>query len=231
MNPLRIVQSFYKVFKVVAMIALVCCIIASVAVLFSGIVLCSVDTTDPEMMEILESTMDMVSEMAISFNSLGISMIALSLMTVASAVVSGMSYRYFKHVLEVGTPFTLEGATEICTLGILYLTVPLGAALVSTAILSTVGTADLFSGSNTVGILPGVLMIGLSFLFRHGASLQEKCDVAEDAAAKATAEAKAAKTEAAAAKAEAAAAKAAIEKVATDADTPTYDAREDSEKI
>lgn len=93
----------------------------------------------------------------------------------AQAVVAFMAYRYFKRVLEAGTPFTFNGADELKVLGIVSLCVSFGLSIVSSIIMSGVQQFELSLGS---GLAPGIAFLVVSVIFRHGAELREKAEPA-----------------------------------------------------
>lgn len=93
---------------------------------------------------------------------------------IGSAVVAFLAYRYFKRVIEAGTPFTFAGANELRTLGIVSLAIALAQAIAAAIILKT----DFSIGSN---LAPGIAFLVVSVIFRHGAELREKVENASPA--------------------------------------------------
>lgn len=98
----------------------------------------------------------------------------------AHAVVAFMAYKYFKRVLEAGTPFTFKGANELKVLGIVSLCVSLGFSILSSIITSGAESIkfDLSSGGD---LSPGIAFLVVSVIFRHGAELREMAENASPA--------------------------------------------------
>ena len=94
-------------------------------------------------------------------------------------VLSKMAQKYFKHELQAGTPFTMEGAKELKSLGIKTIVVPL-IACVAAAIVHGVMEAALQMGDGefdtdiTVNLGLGIMFIVGSLLCRLGAQQNEE---------------------------------------------------------
>ena len=89
------------------------------------------------------------------------------------AVVAYFAEKYFGHVLEAGTPFTLEGSKECFNFGLvsiitsLAVSVASGIALGICLLLSP--EAQGFDAETSVSLTTGLLFLFISFVFKYGA--------------------------------------------------------------
>ena len=79
-------------------------------------------------------------------------LISTVIVLIGSAVVAFLAYRYFKRVIEAGTPFTFAGANEL--------------------------RSDFSIGRD---LAPGIAFLVVSVIFRHGAELRERAENASPA--------------------------------------------------
>ena len=97
------------------------------------------------------------------------------------AVTAKFAEIYFKNELKAGTPFTLDGASELMRLGILTIAVPTGCTVVgSIAEGIIVGFADIEKTASmnihfdsSASIILGVMFIVISLICRYGADIKE----------------------------------------------------------
>ena len=92
------------------------------------------------------------------------------------AAIAFFAERYFKKVLDAKTPFTHEGSKEAFRLGVASVIISIAVVCASSII---VAIAELFSSSSIteynleLSILPGLFLMFLSMLFKHGAELRD----------------------------------------------------------
>ena len=89
--------------------------------------------------------------------------------------------QYLKKELEDGTPFTLEGADKVKSLGIKTIVMPLVAVIISAVIYASFGLSQYEKFSNGAPVVLGIALILVSLILRHGAELRgETNDNAQD---------------------------------------------------
>ena len=85
---------------------------------------------------------------------------------------------YFSNELEVGTPFTYDGAKELLRLGLIGLILPLCVSAISsiaftvTKLFWPILEPDALIESPSIGI--ALIVIIISFILKYGADLEEK---------------------------------------------------------
>lgn len=105
----------------------------------------------------------------------------ISVIAAGEAVTAKFAEAFFKNELAAGTPFTLDGARELCRLGILSIAVSIGCsvfAAVTSEIAASVTNATesaAFDIRFGVGgnIALGVMFIVTSLLCRYGAQIKD----------------------------------------------------------
>ena len=173
MKSLKTIQTIYKIAKVISEIVLICSIV-TLSLSALGMALTAVygapmlEAADMKFFLMDEGYQFTVPEIYCVF-SLGI------IMSAASIVVSKFAYRYFVGELKAGTPFTLEGAKELKTLGILAIAVSISSSIVSAIIIEICKKANGYGIGFDVG-LGGYISIGITFLilsviFKCGAEM------------------------------------------------------------
>ncbi len=172
MQSLIIVQKIFKVLSIISIIAFVIIIVGAVGVLIGGIALLFVPYLGEDVVKLVISTAEVES-----ISGLSVSLIAESVFLAGQAVAMWFVFRYFKHELVDGTPFTYRGAKELRTLGIIQLAVPFGALFICTLITAVAGVKNTIS--NEFDIISGIVMILLSYVFAYGADLKKKAEEAD----------------------------------------------------
>lgn len=157
----------FKVARIVAKVVFILCIIGAagciLALAFIPIV--GVMLSIPELAE-------QVTDITTAYLGCAIGAITCA----GEAVFAFLAERYFKSVLDAGTPFTFEGAKKSFRLGIT-------AIIISAAIAVVAGFASiviqLFASSFTeadvstsFSLSTGLFFLFLSLIFKHGAELQ-----------------------------------------------------------
>lgn len=170
----KIVIVIFKVLRVIAKILFILSIIGAAAMLLSLLTIGSVS-------EIL------VNEFNLAFSQLGadieitvgfvyLCLIIAGLACVCAAVIAKFSEIYLKNVINVGSPFTRDGAAELLRLGIINVAFPIAYSIIVFFATAAIGASqDLPSGiSVNVDISNGIALILLSFIFKYAADLIEE---------------------------------------------------------
>ena len=171
MNTLKTIQILSKIGRIISKIIYICCmvgfcgcIVGIVSLALGGEVFKLGDVT---VYSIIENHSQM--SMPTLYTAMAVGMV----LCAAEAVLCKFAEVYFRNELADGTPFTLRGAKELMRLGILTITIPLGAAIICSIGVGVV--ANIFpeieklsyDGFESVGL--GVMMIVSSLLCRFGA--------------------------------------------------------------
>jgi hypothetical protein len=103
------------------------------------------------------------------------SMAAGIILCTGEAVLSKFAEHYYKRTLLDGTPFCLDGAKELCRLGILAICVPIGTQIIAKIVYAVLAqsaqdTAP-FAFDNSASVALGVMFILMSLICRYGAEL------------------------------------------------------------
>lgn len=178
-KTLKTVQTFSKVGRIISKIVFIFCIV------FGAICLVAIGATITglEAGEIFKaggvSIIGLIQkETGENLDGIKYEMISGFFVIVSNAVLAKFSERYFTNELVAGTPFTFAGAKEMLRLGILTIAVPLGTSTISSIILAILKNlynvtvkADL---NAETPIFLGIVLIAISFVFKHGAELKEQ---------------------------------------------------------
>ena len=94
-----------------------------------------------------------------------------------AVVLAKFSEVYFRHEIDAGTPFTLNGAKEMMRLGILCVCISIGeeiiASIVTSVIAKSFADAAALDMDTTGAVTVGIALIFISLLCRYGAELAE----------------------------------------------------------
>ncbi|MBE6531549.1 MAG: hypothetical protein E7679_05645 [Ruminococcaceae bacterium] len=163
------ILTVFKVAKVIAKVAYILTIIGAVGCLIGALVSPMLYDFMPELSEDLD-----ISWLYSAY-------ISGTVACIGATVLLILSEKYFKNVLNAGTPFTFEGAKECFRLGIASLIISVAVSIISGI---AVGVALLLSGiesldsdfSMSVSLSSGLFYIFLSMIFKYGAELQKDAD-------------------------------------------------------
>ena len=163
------ILTVFKVVRIIAKIVFAFCIIGGVGCLLGLLTL-------PMAEGILSSGIIMEEGLDLSAAYLGC--IVGFVACVGEAVFAFLAERYFKNVLNAGTPFTFESAKEIFRLGIISIIISVAIAVISgiaafAIYLFSAPTAAEFDSSTSVSISTGLVFLFLSMIFKHGAEIQQ----------------------------------------------------------
>ena len=174
-KTLKTIQTIMKVGKVLATIVFVCCIIGAVGCAL-GIVGLSmtplIGITPETLAELLdEESLEIFADGYLGKAYFGCIVGIIS--CVAEAVLAHLAINYFKKELEVGTPFTFEGAKELFRLGVINLCVMLGLSVVEGMIFGIMWVffPNITEPKTSVSLGTGLWMMMLSVFFKYGAEI------------------------------------------------------------
>ena len=94
----------------------------------------------------------------------------------ASVILLLFVFRYLRHEIHEGTPYTTEGAKELREIGVHIIVHPVITASIITIIYVLCGRdfPAFFTESSYIGILFGVVLVFVSLILRYGAELEKK---------------------------------------------------------
>ncbi len=168
-KSLKVIQTIMKIARILSTVAFVLCIVGGAGCLLG--LLATVVAGD---------TLSMFTEATGSISTTQVYFACFSglIVCVSECILSKFAMVYFKHELDMGTPFTYAGAKEFLRLGILMMAIPVGASIV---VGFTAGIMELISGETldmgdefSVSLTTGTLFVAMSFVFKHGAELAER---------------------------------------------------------
>lgn len=168
------VQKIFKVGKILSLIVFVVSIVGAVVALLSATALLGLREVVVEG----EAIVNIVEGQGPNYVTLIFSAFVAVFSCIAGAIIAKLSSVYFSNELEVGTPFTRDGANELLRLGIISLVLPVCVSFItSIAFIVTKLYWPMLNESaldGTVSIALPLLVILLSFVFKYGAELEEK---------------------------------------------------------
>lgn len=171
MRSLETVQKSFKVFRIIAKVAKILCIVG--ASLGAVSALCAVIWYNGgHIFSLFGQPIEQFIEEDLLV--VYVNMLAKTFVAVAAAVLFGLAENYLKHEQEDGTPFTRSGAERLRMLGIRCIYVPLIARAVSVAIACWQGVKKVDIADNLPSIIIGVALILVSLVFSYGADLENR---------------------------------------------------------
>lgn len=171
-SSLQTIQTLAKIAKVLCKIAFVFCIVGAVGCLLG---ICSLALGIIGALKIGGVTIHGLIEQnaGVTLGTMYASMAAGLILCTAEAFLAEIAGNYFRHVLEVGTPFTTQGADELKRLGIWTIVLPLVTMIVASIVCKILtiflpGIAELrLDDYSSVALGVGFLVV--SVLCRYGA--------------------------------------------------------------
>ncbi|MGM9661075.1 MAG: hypothetical protein ACI3WQ_10795 [Faecousia sp.] len=172
MKQLETIQKTFRVFQILAKIAMifaivgaVCCAVGAlcVAVWYSG---GRVFGLFGELITVPSGGAGLNQALAVLLSDL--------VMLLTDATLLAYAYGYLKAEQVEGTPFTVKGADRIQKLGIRCIVMPIVATVIACVIVVCLGAEDTGDISNLPSVATGIVLILAAMIFRYGAVLEEK---------------------------------------------------------
>lgn len=168
MKSLATVQKITAVLQVLSLVVMVIAFALGVCLMAGGVMLLSSnEETVNQIVQVLPEDFDYTIE------QLGAHFLSMALTMVVHAVLFLFVYLYLRAENNDGTPFTRPGAMKLRSLGIKTIVLSIVSTLASTVVYNTYKVDQLTPADATGGILTGVAMILLSFVFFYGADLEK----------------------------------------------------------
>lgn len=177
METLKKIQTLSKLGMILSKITFICCVIG-VGGCILGMV--SLQLVDLNALKIGGVTLHsfIVNQAGIDLNSLYPILTGCAIVSMGEAVTAKFAEKYFANELLAETPFTLEGAKELLRLGIITISVPLGALIlaqiVSDIIAEFIKCEESFKLEDGGSVVLGVMFIFMSLICKCGAELLQK---------------------------------------------------------
>lgn len=169
MKTLETIQKTYKVFKTLAMIAMILSFIWA-GLCAIGMVCCLAWHSTGQMPATFLT--DLLRPQGGVLGLIGI-LLADFVFGVTDGLLFFFTHRYLKQELADGTPFTATGAEQVKSLGIKTIVMPLVAAIISAVIYECFGLPHPSDRGNGTAVVLGIALILFSLVLHHGAELRE----------------------------------------------------------
>ncbi len=175
MKSLKAIQTVYKVAKVFSNIIFICSIVGfclcTVGILSMAFDIESFKLGGVTFESILQDKADLSEDALYAVAAQGMIYCA------GAVVLAKFSEVYFRHEIDAGTPFTLNGAKELMRLGIISVCITIGTEIISSIVNSVFAKsadyAELTDIDTTSSVTIGIALIFISILCRYGAELAE----------------------------------------------------------
>ena len=161
------ILTIFKVVRIIAKVVFILCIIGGAGCLLGLLTL-------PLAESVLSSEMFLDEELSIAYAY--IACMTGIIACIGEAVFAFLAERYFKHVINAGTPFTFDSAKESFRLGITSIIISVVTSIVSgiaagmILLISSPNAEELdFSSSTSISV--GLFFLFLSLIFKHGAEI------------------------------------------------------------
>ncbi len=161
-KTLSTILTIFKVAKIVAKVIFILCIIGGAGCLLSLV-----------MLPLAGGIMQMLGEGEKILPSTYFAAVVGAIACAGEAVCAYFAEKYFGHVLEAGTPFTLDGSKECFNFGLVSIITSLAVSVASGIAL---GICLLFSpeaygfdAEMSVSLTTGLLFLFISLIFKYGA--------------------------------------------------------------
>lgn len=175
-KTLKTIQTFAKVGKIVSNIIFVFSIIGAIICLIAVSAMAGIQNVEVEGKTVAGLIEE---ESGTDFVTFIFTCVSAIVSCIGGAVIAKFAVNYFTNELDDGTPFTYAGSKELLRLGIITVAVPmaistiLGIAFIITKFFwPSLAESAMSEDSISIGI--GLLLIVMSFVFKHGAELAEK---------------------------------------------------------
>ena len=174
-KSLKTIQTFSKIGRIISKICFILSIIGAIGCLIA--ILSILGTKDLKFEG--QTMIGIIETSGVTFVTVVFDCCQGLISCIGSAVLSKFAVIYFTNELDDGTPFTYNGAKEIFRLGILSIAIPAG---ISIALSIAFTVTKLFWPqldesalvNDSISITVGLMLIIMSFVFKHGAELDEK---------------------------------------------------------
>ena len=171
MKTLQKIQKTFNVFKTLAKVAEILCIVGA-AMLGVGVLCAVVQYNGGHIFSVLGEPMKLFAD-GTDLVQKCVELLSGAFMLTAEAILSGLTHSYLKSEQADGTPFTEKGADNLRALGINFIWIPIVAIAASEAValwqdVESSGVTDNFGS-----VMTGIVLIIASLIFRYGAELEK----------------------------------------------------------
>ena len=172
MKSLNVIQKLSKIGKILSKIIFICslvgffmCIVGIISVaLGSEEVLVWKGVTIHSILSNIEGYSE---KMLYGFMAVGI------IECGSEAIISKLAEFYFKHELEAGTPFTVDGANELRKLGIITIVISVVSSIIVSILVEGMNLWNDKVLDNSTSITLGITFIIVSIILSYGAEVLE----------------------------------------------------------
>ncbi len=176
-KSLKTIQVLFKIAKILSKIVFICCIIGAVGCIV-GIISLAIVGASGTLYDGATLSQIIARESGMTINHMYAAISVGLVFCAAEIVIARFAEIYFGNELKDGTPFTFSGAKELMRLGIITVSVSVGASITAAIVvaifkgcLSGVGSLDYSDGSS---VAIGIMFLVISVIFRYGAEREEQ---------------------------------------------------------
>lgn len=162
------ILTVFKVVRIIAKVVFILCIIGGIGCLLGLLTL-------PMAGALAES---ILFDEGVDLSTAYLECIVGTIACIGEAVFAFLAERYFKRVINAGTPFTFESSKEIFRLGIISIIISVATSIIAGIFefaIVMLSTAEFVESemSASVSISTGLIFLFLSLIFKHGAEIQQ----------------------------------------------------------
>ena len=171
MKSLNTIQKTFRVFQILAKIAMILSFVACGLALLG--LLCAVVWQTSGTVYDGNTQLILTLTETVSFSQIIGELLIDAVFALTDGILFLFAYFYFKAEQADGTPFTCRGADQIKRLGIRTIVLSIAAVIIASVLASCFGLNPSADWSNGSSVLLGILLILISLVFRYGAELEK----------------------------------------------------------
>ncbi len=171
MKTLQKIQKTFNVFKTLAKVAEILCIVGA-AMLGVGVLCAVVQYNGGHIFSVLGEPMKLFAD-GTDLVQKYVELLSGAFMLTAEAILFGLTHSYLKSEQADGTPFTEKGADNLRALGIHFIWIPIVAIAASEAVALWQDVESSGATDNFGSVMTGIVLIIASLIFRYGAELEK----------------------------------------------------------
>lgn len=176
-TQLQRIQKTFRVFYTLTRAAKILCIVGTSICAVSALCILT-ESQGGQIFSLFGEPINFFERVA-DLKQAGLELLAATIQLTADAILFGFAQSYLKAEQADGTPFTAQGATRLKSLGIRCIWIPLVAIVIAEVITVSQGVSDAGEIGNHSEVITGIVLILTSGIFRYGAELEQKPQIAE----------------------------------------------------
>ncbi len=170
MNTLETIRKTLGVFKIIAKVAYILCIVGAVT-FGTGALIAVSQNNGGHVFSIFGEPIEIFPD-GTNLAQKFVELLSISLTLAAQAILLVFTHAYLKAEQTDGTPFTESGANKLKTLGIRFIYIPLIATAISEIIATIQGVENIGIIDDFSSVITGIVLLLVSLVFRYGAEIE-----------------------------------------------------------